>query len=215
LKVSSGAHVVLPAPSQKLQLGVLIPKTRDKRVLFVLPWLDHVLVGTTDVEASLTDNPKASEAEMAFIKQEYENYFEGTVTSENVLSSWAGLRPLVNEPVQKGTALLSRDHSFDESPSGLLSIFGGKWTTYRLMAQDTVDKLQLRFSKPLSPCMTDRTPLKGAEHFSPALESSLIQSGLSPKVAQHLTRSYGDEAQKILKMGSVELLYACHPMLSS
>ncbi len=146
LKVSSGAHLVLPPPKQSMKVGVLIPKTKDKRVLFVLPWLNHILVGTTDVAARLSDNPKPTQEEIAFIRQEFETYFENSLQENDIYATWAGLRPLVNEPSEKGTASLSRDHAFDESPSGLLSIFGGKWTTYRLMAADTVDRIiTLRF----------------------------------------------------------------------
>lgn len=213
LKVSSGAHLVLPSTKNKMKVGVLIPKTKDKRVLFVLPWLNHILVGTTDVAAKLSDNPKPTPDEIAFIKQEFENYFEGPLKDENIQSSWSGLRPLVNEPSEKGTAALSRDHSFDESPSGLLSVFGGKWTTYRLMAEDTVDKISSRFSKPLKPCSTNRTSLKGAEESLQKVTETLLKMELDQAIAEHLLSTYGDQALKVLEAGSQQKLHPNHPVV--
>jgi len=216
LKVSSGAHLVLSPTQRNLKVGILIPKTQDKRVLFVLPWLEHVLVGTTDEQADLSYSPKPTQAEIAFIKQEYGRYFEGQIDEKDVTSTWSGLRPLVNEENASGTASLSRDHSFSESQSGLLSIFGGKWTTYRLMAEDTVDRLAPRFKRPLSECRTAKIKLWGAERFSSELSSSLSSFGFSDDTVKHLVHSYGDQSEKVAHSSRGPLntpLHPSHPML--
>ena len=216
LRVSSGAHLVTPLPSPQPKVGVLIPKTQDKRVLFVLPWLGHLLIGTTDNPAQVSPDPKPTAQEVSFIQQEYHRYFEGSLDNSQIESSWSGLRPLVDETSHKGTAALSRDHSFDESSSGLLSVFGGKWTTYRTMAKDTVDKLVKRFPKPLGPCITDRVKLSGADSFEPGLSQQWIKSGFDQKTAEHLVRAYGDRSPQVIQLAQDEFkerLHPKHPML--
>ncbi|NBT58053.1 FAD-dependent oxidoreductase, partial [bacterium] len=216
LRVSSGTHLVTPLPTPAPKVGILIPKTKDKRVLFVLPWLGHLLVGTTDQPAKLSDDPKPTLEEIAFIQEEYSRYFEGSLESSQIHSSWSGLRPLVDETSQKGTASLSRDHSFDESPSGLISIFGGKWTTYRVMAKDTVDKAASHFKKSLGPCTTHQTKLLGAETFSAQLAKDCLKKGLDPQTVGHLVSTYGDRSLEIIELaknGYQELLHPKHPMI--
>ncbi|NBX76309.1 MAG: FAD-dependent oxidoreductase [Proteobacteria bacterium] len=216
LRVSSGAHLVTSLPHPEPKVGVLIPKTQDKRVLFVLPWLGHLLIGTTDNPAQISSDPKATPQEVSFIQKEYSRYFDGALDESQIESSWSGLRPLVDEAAQKGTASLSRDHSFDESPSGLLSVFGGKWTTYRVMAKDTVDKLVERSPKTLGPCITNKVKLLGADSFDPGLSQLMTEQGFEPKTVEHLLRAYGDQSPKVIQLAQGELkerLHPKHPML--
>jgi len=216
VRASSGAHLVTPLPSPEPKVGVLIPKTQDKRVLFVLPWLGHLLIGTTDNPAEISSDPKPSPQDVSFIQNEYQRYFDGSLDSSRIESSWSGLRPLADETAQKGTASLSRDHSFDESASGLLSVFGGKWTTYRIMALETVDKIAERFNKKLGPCITKNVKLIGADSFNLGSAKIWTEKGFRPESVDHLLRSYGDKISEVLKLATGDLkepIHARHPML--
>jgi glycerol-3-phosphate dehydrogenase len=211
LRVSSGVHLVTKTPTPAPQVGVLIPKTEDKRVLFVLPWLDHLLIGTTDTPTQLTSRPKPSPEEVHFIRKEYERYFDGSLSSQNIESAWSGLRPLVNEQKTKGTSSLSRDHSFEETSSGLLSIFGGKWTTYRLMAQETVDRVLTSLNRSSCPSQTENLKLIGAETFSPRLSEILKKEGFPEDITRHLLRSYGDRCLRISELAQGDLRHRISP----
>jgi len=216
LQISSGAHVVISLPSPAPQVGVLIPKTQDKRVLFVLPWQKNLLIGTTDEPSKIDLQPQPTEKEIGFILNEYQNYFEPKIEQNSIRSAWSGLRPLVRENPKLGTASLSRDHSFDETPSGLISIFGGKWTTYRVMAEDTVDRIARKFKKELKPCSTQKESLMGAQEKSPdELKKSFFKSKIPPPTLDHLIRAYGDRCALILNENPdcSDLIHPFYPYL--
>jgi len=218
LKLSSGAHIVLPLPSPDYHVGVLIPKTQDKRVLFVLPWLGKMLIGTTDNAAKITDDPKASAEDISFIVNEYARCFDKPLDEKQILSAWSGLRPLADESKSGGTASLSRDHSIEETSSGLISIFGGKWTTYRLMAEDVVDKVVSRFSKKTLPCTTHQIKLYGAQRLSEALKKEALQQSFSKETTEHLWTTYGDrisEITEIAAQGYSNLFHPEHPLIEA
>ncbi|HEV2844234.1 MAG TPA: glycerol-3-phosphate dehydrogenase/oxidase [Thermoanaerobaculia bacterium] len=142
---SQGIHLVLDRSFQPGEEAILIPHTDDGRVLFAVPWRDRIVLGTTDTpvaEPSLEPRPLPEEIE--FLLSHAARYLTQDPRPEDVLSCFAGLRPLVRggkEGVR--TAALSRDHTLLVSPSGLVTITGGKWTTYRKMGQDTVDRAAL------------------------------------------------------------------------
>lgn len=216
LQVSSGAHIVIPLPHPAPQVGVLLPKTQDKRVLFVIPWKQHLLIGTTDEPSPVQSDPHPTSPEIDFILKEYQNYFEGPLEKKNIFSAWSGLRPLVQEDPHAKTASLSRDHSFEETPSGLLSIFGGKWTTYRVMAQDTVDRLQEKFEMTLKPCSTHQEALVGAQKTSIGnIKKSLEETPFSVSTQRHLLETYGDRWSEIREPGKAEteLIHSSFPYL--
>lgn len=170
LTVSSGAHIVLDKSFVPDDTGLLIPKTHDGRVLFVLPWQGHALIGTTDEAAQVETHPRPARAEIAYLLDYVRRIFGVTVGEEAVKSSWSGLRPLAFDPKAKNSAELARDHVLIEAPSGLLTITGGKWTTYRLMAEQTVDQAvkQAGFSH-AAPCRTEKLKL-----FDPADEVAAL-----------------------------------------
>ncbi|HJV36289.1 glycerol-3-phosphate dehydrogenase/oxidase, partial [Geomonas sp.] len=194
LQVSAGSHLVLSRNLTPGDTGMTIPHTRDGRVLFVLPWHGRTLVGTTDRPASPAASAQATEEDVNYLLRHLEQYFElgGAGGEDAVLSSWAGLRPLVGDPAASDTARLHRDHLIERSPSGLLTITGGKWTTYRKMAQDTVDQaVRLAGLFPLRECVTDRIPLHGGEAFQAGGEEVLAERyRLQPDCASHLHHSY-------------------------
>lgn len=143
VRVSQGVHVVLPRRFLAGDAAIMVPHTDDGRVLFAIPWLDRVIVGTTDTpldHASL--EPRALPEEVDFLMEHARRYMEDDPCHEDVLSVFAGLRPLVAAEDAEDTAEISREHTVRVSDTGLVSIAGGKWTTYRKMAEDAVDVAQ-------------------------------------------------------------------------
>jgi glycerol-3-phosphate dehydrogenase len=116
LKASSGSHIVLDPRFSPPSMGLLIPKTEDDRVLFLLPWLGHTLVGTTDNPAEVTSDPKASQEDVAYILRQLKKYFSIAVDQKDILSQWCGLRPLIETQGGVSTAKLSREHAIDRPP---------------------------------------------------------------------------------------------------
>lgn len=140
LSPSQGVHVVLPREFLPGNAAIMVPHTRDGRVMFAIPWHGHTLIGTTDtpIPAS-TFEPDATPEEIELIFETASNYLAKRPTRDDVLSVFTGIRPLVKASEDSNTAALSRDHTIAISSSGLLTIAGGKWTTYRHMAEDAVD----------------------------------------------------------------------------
>jgi glycerol-3-phosphate dehydrogenase len=140
LAVSQGTHFVLPRSFLPGDTALMIPKTSDGRVLFAIPWHGATLVGTTDelIDRANTE-PRALASERAFLLDHIARYLHRTPTAKEILSVWSGLRPLVRKDGVK-TSKLSRDHTVLVSKSGLITVTGGKWTTYRRMGQDTIDR---------------------------------------------------------------------------
>lgn len=138
---SQGAHIVLDRSFQPGASAILVPQTDDGRVLFAVPWHERVVVGTTDTPVEVaTPDPRPLEEEIDFLLAHAGRYLTRDPTRADILSCFAGLRPLVRADGVASTAALSRDHTIVVSPSGLVSITGGKWTTYRLMGEDVVNR---------------------------------------------------------------------------
>jgi glycerol-3-phosphate dehydrogenase len=168
---SQGAHLVLPRRFLGGDTAIMVPHTCDGRVLFALPWHDHVLVGTTDTPlASAALEPVPTDAEVDFILQTAAGYLEHPPARCDVLSTFAGVRPLV-APGGKAasTARLSRDHHVEIDQAGVVTVAGGKWTTYRRMAEDAVDHAALLARLEERPCVTRGLRIHGyhetAEEF--------------------------------------------------
>lgn len=140
LAVSQGTHIVLPRSFLAGTDALMVPRTVDGRVLFAIPWHGAVVVGTTDepVEGPALE-PRSLPQEREFLLNQIERYFGRRPRPEEILSMWSGQRPLVRRQGVHSTAALSREHSVLVSRSGLVTVVGGKWTTYRRMGQDTVD----------------------------------------------------------------------------
>ncbi|KAJ7577151.1 FAD dependent oxidoreductase-domain-containing protein [Mycena floridula] len=231
-------------PSHSLGMGLLDPSTSDGRVIFVLPWEGGVVAGTTDVGVeipgpeskdlvinatstlpSLADlqEPHPLESEIMWILGEVRKYVDVEVRREDVKAAWSGLRPLVLSPGSKDTQSLVRSHLITRGPTGLVTIVGGKWTTYRRMAEEGVDYLLKNFpslmevsgntsltasggtsltasgakksKKDIPPSLTASIPLIGTEGWGLGLGEALRERyGFSYKTADHLCRAYGDRA---------------------
>ncbi len=198
LTASSGVHIVLDKRFSPPDTGLLIPQTDDGRVLFLLPWLGYTLFGTTDNPAAIEANPEPREDDIDYLLSYLKRYFNVPATKDDVLATWSGLRPLVADPEAADTAKLSRDHVINTSDSGLITIAGGKWTTYRKMARDTVAEALKVGKLQASASRTDNLKLVGAEAYDPDGAVSLRrQYGLEADVAEYLNRAYGDRAVKI------------------
>ncbi len=159
---SQGVHLILDRSFMPSDIAILIPQTEDGRVLFFVPWHRHLMVGTTDTpmhEASL--EPKPLDEEIDYLLKYSGRYLTRKPTRADILSVFAGLRPLVKAGDGENTAALSRDHVIHISESGLITICGGKWTTYRRMAQDLIDKAIVVGNLPPAPCQTEHLHLHG------------------------------------------------------
>lgn len=220
LTASSGIHLVLDKRFAPPQNGLMIPKTEDGRVLFVIPWQGQALIGTTDDPAKIVDHPRCSEAEIDYLLRHVGQYFDMQVTRADIKSSWSGLRPLVSDPKAADTSNLLRDHVISLSRSGLLTIVGGKWTSYRRMAEDTVDQALKAYQlTPLRSCLTRQTPVAGGERFLPDNHSRLRQVYNFPAdIAAHLHHAYGDRAEAVAQIaagGFAARLHREHPYLEA
>ncbi len=201
---SSGIHIVLDQRFSPPATGLLIPQTDDGRVLFLLPWHGHTLVGTTDNEAEIEAEPRAHEDEIAYVLRHVERYFDVPVERSDVKAAWSGLRPLVSDPQAADTAGLSRDHVVNVGPAGLVTIAGGKWTTYRRMAVDAVNQaVSVAGLEPERESTTASLPLVGAEGFSAQGAGDLQERfALEADVASHLNRAYGSFAAEVARMAT-------------
>ncbi|NXE70977.1 GPDM protein, partial [Calcarius ornatus] len=203
---SAGVHIVMPGYYSPDNMGLLDPDTSDGRVIFFLPWEKMTIAGTTDSPTDVTAHPIPTEEDINFILSEVRNYLgpDVEVRRGDVLAAWSGIRPLVTNPDSKDTQSLSRNHVVTISDSGLVTIAGGKWTTYRAMARDTIDAAVREHSLEAGSCRTMGLQLEGAEDWSPTLYIRLVQDyGLESEVAQHLASTYGDKAFEVAKIAQV------------
>jgi len=201
---SQGIHLVFDGSFLAGGNAIMVPHTSDGRVLFAIPWHGHTLAGTTDTPvAEATLEPVAMEQEVEFILQTASVYLTHKPTRADVLSVFAGIRPLVRSGDSANTASLSRDHTIRIENSGMLTICGGKWTTYRHMAEDCVDQAATLARLPEKPCVTAHLNIHGfhpnAERFgalrvygadAPAIRQLMeADSSLAPPVHSELPYS--------------------------
>lgn len=159
---SQGIHLVLDGSFLESETAILIPHTADGRVLFMVPWHDRVLVGTTDTAVDTPSlEPVAQEEEIDFVLKEAGKYLTRHPTRDDILSVFAGIRPLISETGSKETSAISRNHSILVSDSGLITIAGGKWTTFRKMAEDVINKALIVGGFDEVPCKTVDLRLHG------------------------------------------------------
>ena len=159
---SQGIHLVFDGAFLAGESAIMVPHTRDGRVLFAIPWHGHTLVGTTDTAIQTAPlEPVPFDEEIDFVLSTAGEYLAKPPTRMDVLSVFAGIRPLVRAANTAGTAELSRDHVIQVGSSGLLSIMGGKWTTYRRMAEDCVNQAAALAHLPERPCATEHLHIHG------------------------------------------------------
>jgi glycerol-3-phosphate dehydrogenase len=201
IKPSQGIHLVFGPEFLQADSAVLVPHTSDGRVLFAIPWHGHTLLGTTDTPVETADlEPVAMEQEIEFVLATAGQYLEKAPRREDVLSVFAGIRPLVRTSNSIATAALSRDHVIHIDTSGLMSIAGGKWTTYRHMAEDCVDQAATLGQLPDAPCVTEHLRIHGFYDDPKQLGDLAV---------------YGDDAAEIKKLAKIDpkLERKLHPAL--
>ncbi len=185
---SQGIHLVLDRSFLPSDTAVIIPKTEDGRVVFFVPWHRHLLVGTTDTPVKTAElEPRALEEEIDFLLNVASRYLKKHPRRSDILTVFAGLRPLVKTGGHAKTAALSRDHSIFISSSKLITIAGGKWTTYRKMAQDVIDRAIAVCGLKELPCRTETLRLHG---YQPHAARAHLDSW----------REYGSDAEALEKI---------------
>jgi glycerol-3-phosphate dehydrogenase len=197
VKPSQGVHIVLPRKFLPGEDALLIPKTQDGRVLFAIPWNGQVLLGTTDtpVENPVLE-PCALPKEVRFILEHAAQYLVEAPTLSDVLSVHAGLRPLVRSGENRKTSSISRAHRIAVSSSRLITITGGKWTTYRKMAEDVIDQSELVGELTQRSCQTPALQIHGWTHESIS-ETNLIPYGSDAQAIRTLMRRQSSLRQRL------------------
>ncbi len=193
---SQGIHLVFDSSFLQGESAIMVPHTSDGRVLFAIPWHGHTLVGTTDTPiASATLEPVAMEQEIEFILATAAQYLTKAPTRDDVLSVFAGIRPLVRAAGVTNTAALSRDHVIHIDRSGMVTICGGKWTTYRHMAEDCVDQAATLAQLPEKPCVTHHLHIHG---FQMAAKEEAVKEDAAKQFGSLAV--YGSDAYEIRKL---------------
>jgi glycerol-3-phosphate dehydrogenase len=206
MRLSKGIHILLPLEVLSSEDALLVPKTEDGRVLFAIPWHGRLLVGTTDDEAKLSDELFVQKEEVAYVLRQLNKYLAQTAKANQVVSGTAGLRPLVSSGKSAETKRLARDHEVElDRVSGLISVMGGKWTTHRAMAEDTLNVVQKYLGAAGRRCSTLSHPLLGSDGYAPDYWQSLAaRFALSEPTARHLAEKYGVCARDVMKLAEVE-----------
>ncbi len=203
---SKGIHLVFSRKDLEISdSAIVLPETDDKRILFIVPWESRAILGTTDTGAGNLDHPTSSPEDVKYLLDHLNRYLSVNLTADDIISTYAGYRPLV-KPRKEGqgqsSAKLSRTHVVLQSNSGLITIVGGKLTTYRLMAQDTVDVISKRDNtKPVHP--TKSLPLQGSAGWATRQKGLAHRGaalGLDADDIVHIGHSYGTEADAVLDL---------------
>ncbi len=203
MRPSKGVHLLLPLNGGWHIDGLLIPRTEDGRVIFALPYNGRLLVGTTDDEASPDAEMVVTRQEIDYLLRQINPYLDTPLAASQVVSGFAGIRPLLMQSGGGGeTSRLIRDDEVEvDERSGLISILGGKWTTYRLMAEKTIDRVQQALGMPVAGCATRTTQLAGSEGYHASYWRQLMEEHrLTEATAQHLAGKFGTGAPAVLRL---------------
>lgn len=214
---SSGVHITLPSYYSPEGMGLIVPKTKDGRVVFMLPWLGRTIAGTTDSNTEITALPQPHADEVAFILDALADYLRIEVRPQDVLSAWSGIRPLAVDPdADSGsTQNILREHAVHVSPGKIVTITGGKWTTQRAMGKAAVDKaIEVSdLQSKAAPCRTAWVKLIGGNKWDNAeftflsqhyrVKHGNVDKGLlDVEASKNLSRSYGDQAYRVAELAS-------------
>jgi glycerol-3-phosphate dehydrogenase len=202
MRLSKGAHIVLPLELFPTSDALLIPRTDDGRVLFAVPWFDRLLIGTTEQEVTISDELYLSQDDVAYLLHHINKYFATAIRSDQIVSGFAGARPLVSAGGSRATKKLARDHEVEvDAASGLISIMGGKWTTHRAMAQDTINAVQKSLAVPVKPGATIDHPLVGSKNYTLEYWQALVRDyPVSEATAKHLSQKFGTNAENVMAL---------------
>ena len=200
--MSKGVHIVLPKNAIKSKDGIIL-KTAIS-VLFLIPWADKWIVGTTDTPyTGDRREPLAERADVEYIINEANKVLKPMLKIEDVIGVYAGLRPLVANKKDSATTKLSREHTVDRSAPGFVSIAGGKYTTYRVMGKDVIDLAGIELRHIIAESVTDKLPIVGADGYFALvqqIERIAQESGLSTGSITHLLNRYGSLISEVLEL---------------
>jgi glycerol-3-phosphate dehydrogenase len=199
LVCSKGAHILLPLDGNAKD-ALLIPKTEDGRVIFAIPWLGRLLVGTTDQEVSSAEEPVVTQEDAAYLLRHLNRYTARQYAHHEIVSAFAGVRPLVQPSHSRQTKKLAREHEVEiDEHSGLISILGGKWTTYRVMAEHTINAVARMLGEAGTPTKSQHHQLAGAAGYTTEYWRTLAREyEVSESTARHLTEKFGMESAHVL-----------------
>jgi glycerol-3-phosphate dehydrogenase len=206
MRLSKGAHIVVPLEVFPTKDALLIPRTEDGRVLFAVPWFDRLLIGTTETEVRAGDELYLSREDVAYLLRHINQHLAKAIGVEQIVSGFAGARPLVSAGGSSDTKKLARDHEVEvEAQSGLISIMGGKWTTHRAMAEDTINAVQKSLGRPVKPGVTVDHALDGSKDYTADYWRELVRDfGVSEVTARHLAQKFGTNATKVMELAKGE-----------
>lgn len=194
IRPAKGIHITVPWAKVRNDIAAIVAAPKDKRSVFLVPWGDSTYVGTTDTDYDgPIDDPQCTPDDVAYLLRALNFAIEEPLTTADVVGTWAGLRPLLRSAQTARTADLSRRHDVRVSESGVITITGGKLTTYRRMASDTVDQASRLLGHP-NRCRTERLAIMGAEGYEAPAET------LEPSLHEHLAGRYGSESAAVLDL---------------
>src|SRR4051794_38019347 len=202
LRPAKGVHIAVPWEKLQVDIAAVLPVPSDKRSIFVVPWGEFVYLGTTDTDyTGPLDDPQCTAEDVDYVLRAVNTFVSEPLSASDVVGTWAGLRPLVAGASSDRTADLSRRHSVTTSPSGMVTIAGGKLTTYRRMAADTVDEVGRVLGRRLRPSPTKHLRLRGAVGADSLAEPGAASAlGVTPELLAHLAGRYGGEARTVTAM---------------
>jgi glycerol-3-phosphate dehydrogenase len=208
IRPAKGIHITVPWHKVRNDIAAVIPVPGDKRSVFVVPWGEFTFIGTTDTDYDGgIDDPQCTAEDIEYLLRAINGSVTTEITVDDIVGTWAGLRPLVADPEASGrTADLSRRHKVTESHSGVVTITGGKLTTYREMAADTIDEILTHVLDDAARrrahrrTRTKKLRLHGAEGYERLMEEADTVSPLGGEVARHLADRYGGEARTVLAL---------------
>ncbi|MCM6778731.1 glycerol-3-phosphate dehydrogenase [Nocardia sp. CDC159] len=202
VRMSKGVHIMVPRERLDLHTGIAV--RTEKSILFVIPWHQHWIIGTTDTDWALDKNhPTASHADIRYILDHVNALLREPLTEDDIVGTYAGLRPLLAGAESSDTTKLSREHAVAEPVPGLFVIAGGKYTTYRVMAADVVDAAVRDFGTNMAPSVTEHLPLLGAvgyKELADDVAAVAARAGLPTAAVEHLLGRYGSGVQELFAM---------------
>jgi glycerol-3-phosphate dehydrogenase len=199
VRASKGVHIVVPRDRISSETGLILRTERS--VLFVIPWGEQWIVGTTDDDWHYDKaHPAASSADIDYLLEQVNSVLSVPLTRDDISGVYAGLRPLLSGE-QENTSQLSREHAISRSPRGLVSVAGGKYTTYRVMAKDAVDAAARELGRPVPSCVTEQIALLGADGYhalSNQIDRLADDYSLPPWRIEHLLNRFGADFDDVL-----------------
>jgi glycerol-3-phosphate dehydrogenase len=206
VRPAKGIHITVPRSKLPCDLAALLPVPGDRRSIFVIPWDEHTYIGTTDTDyTGPLDDVRAEPEDITYLLDAVNSVVTSPLRPQDVTACWAGLRPLLATTASRRrtpsarTADLSRRHKVETSASGLISVTGGKLTTYRRMAADTVDAVQRELGSTIVRSRTEHLRLRGSERLKPSRTRELVaEIGLSEDDVEHLEGRFGSETAAVL-----------------